>query len=110
MSRITDVKKQTDNRFLNMYDLKVTYRNGGQGSYYVASRSETIEGLTAVDHELRPAGVMLFGLWTAMSTSFPQASSKRANPSWTRQSVKPLKRLVSPLSRWNPESSPGRFT
>ena len=62
MSRITDVKKQTDNRFLNMYDLKVTYRNGGQGSYYVASRSETIEGLTAVDHELRPAGVMLFGL------------------------------------------------
>ncbi len=62
MSRITDVKKQTDNRFLNMYDLRVTYRNGGQGSYYVASRSETIEGLTAVDHELRPAGVMLFGL------------------------------------------------
>ena len=62
MSRVIDVKKQTDNRFLNMYDLSVTYRNGRQGSYFVASRSETIEGLTAVEHKLRPAGVMLFGL------------------------------------------------
>ena len=62
LSRVTDVKKQTDNRFLNMYDLSVTYRHGGHGSYFAASRSETIEGLTAVNHELRPAGVMLFGL------------------------------------------------
>ena len=93
LSRVTDVKKQTDNRFLNMYDLSVTYRNGGHGSYFAASRSETIEGLTAVNHELRPAGVMLFGLlgdrvvlekqfailWTLMSTNCPQDSSKKAN-------------------------------
>ena len=62
MSKVIDVKKQTENRFLNMYELTVTHRNGSHGSYFVASRSETIDGLAAVEHRLKPAGVMLFGI------------------------------------------------
>ena len=62
MSRVVDVKKQTENRFLNMYELTVTHRNGNRGAYFVASRSETIDGITAVEHRLKPAGVMLFGI------------------------------------------------
>ncbi len=61
MSRVTNIKKQTENKFLNMYEFTVSYRNGHQGSYYTASRSEEIERLAAVEHTVRPAGVMLFG-------------------------------------------------
>ncbi len=45
-----------------MYELAVTHRNGSRGAYFVASRSEEIEGITALNHELKPAGVMLFGI------------------------------------------------
>ena len=62
MTRVIDAKKQTENRFLNMYELAVTHRNGSRGAYFVASRSEEIEGITALNHELKPAGVMLFGI------------------------------------------------
>lgn len=62
MTRVIDAKKQTENRFLNMYELAVTHRNGQPGAYFVASRSEEIEGITALNHELKPAGVMLFGI------------------------------------------------
>ena len=61
-TRVTDIVKQTENRFLNMYDLKVMHRNGKIGSYYVASRSETIDGLMAKTHSHKPTAVLLFGL------------------------------------------------
>ncbi len=61
MTRIVGIKKQTENRFLNMYDLTVTHRNGKTGSYYVASRAESEEGLAVVERELKAAAVLLYG-------------------------------------------------
>ena len=43
MSRIKDVKKQTDNRFLNLYELKAERRNGDVKPYFVASRAREAE-------------------------------------------------------------------
>ena len=38
MERIKGIKKQTDNRFLNLYELDATFRDGSRAPYYVASR------------------------------------------------------------------------
>ena len=40
MDRIRKVVKQTDNRFLNMYELEVAHRDGKTSPYYMASRME----------------------------------------------------------------------
>lgn len=38
MDRIRGIRKLTDNRFLNLYAMDVTFRDGSQGTYYEASR------------------------------------------------------------------------
>lgn len=38
MSRVKEIKKQTDNKFLNLYDYTVFDKNGNEHPYYVASR------------------------------------------------------------------------
>ena len=38
MRRISGVKKLTDKRFLNLYELDATFRDGSSAPYYVASR------------------------------------------------------------------------
>ena len=69
MTRVIHAEKQTKNRFLNMYELTVSHRNGSTGSYYVASRSEETGGITALEHRLKPAGVMLFGVYRSGGAS-----------------------------------------
>ena len=92
MTRVIDAKNR-QKPILNMYELAVTHRNGSRGAYFVASRSEEIEGITALNHELKPAGVMLFGIHgnkLVLERRFrypiddyvyelPQGSSKREN-------------------------------
>ena len=63
MSRIKDVKKQTDNRFLNLYELKAERRNGDVKPYFVASRAREAEGLKAVSHNDRCDGVIMYGVY-----------------------------------------------
>ena len=77
MTRVILAEKQTENRFLNMYRLTVTHRNGEEGSYYVASRSEEIEGITALEHLLKPAGVMLFGIYRESESAVPRLVLER---------------------------------
>ena len=62
MNRINGIKKLTDTRFLNLYELDATFRNGSRAPYYVASRRKSTEGLKAVTHDNDPDGVILYGV------------------------------------------------
>lgn len=55
-------KKQTDNRFLNMYETAVTDRNGLQGKYFFASRAQDEAHLKANAGE-RADGVDIVALY-----------------------------------------------
>ena len=45
MSKIQKVNKQTENKFLNLYDLEAKDRMGGDIHYYVSSRAKTPDDL-----------------------------------------------------------------
>ena len=63
MSRIGDVKKLTDNRFLNLYELEATFRDGSSAPYYVASRRRGVDDIKAVTHDNKADGVILYGVY-----------------------------------------------
>ena len=63
MSRIGRIQKQTDNRFLNLYELEAIHRDGSASPYYVASRAKEISDLKAVSRQNKPDGVILYGVY-----------------------------------------------
>ena len=63
MERISGIKKQTDNRYLNLYELDATFRDGTQAPYYVASRRKHVENLKATTHDNHADGVILYGVY-----------------------------------------------
>ena len=63
MARINGIKKLTDNRFLNLYELDAQFRDGSNAPYYVASRRKQVEDLKAVTHDNHPDGVILYGVY-----------------------------------------------
>lgn len=63
MSSIGNIRKQTNNPFLNLYELDAIHRDGGHSSYYVASRAKEISDLKAVSGENHPDGVILCGVY-----------------------------------------------
>ncbi len=63
MDRIKSVKKQTANRFLNLYELDAAFRDGSRAPYYVASRRKQASELKAVTHDARPDGVIIYGVY-----------------------------------------------
>ena len=62
MPEIKGVKKQTNNRFLNLYELDARDRLGNKKSYYVASRANKEEDLKLHTHDEKPDGVIIFAL------------------------------------------------
>ena len=62
MERISGIKKQTDNRFLNLYELDVTFRDGSRAPYYVASRRTDEASVKAATHDNHADGVILYGV------------------------------------------------
>ena len=62
MDRVNGIKKLTDNRFLNLYELDATFRDGSNAPYYVASRRKNIESLKSVTHDNHADGVILYGV------------------------------------------------
>lgn len=62
MPEIKDVKKQTDNRFLNIYELDARDRVGNSKPYFVASRAKTKEDLKLTTHNEKPDGVIIYAL------------------------------------------------
>ena len=63
MDRIGKIKKLTDNRFLNLYEIDATFRDGSRAPYYVASRRKNVEQLKAVTHDAHADGVILYGIY-----------------------------------------------
>ena len=63
MERIKEIRKLTDNRYLNMYEEDALFRDGSQGTYYFASRRRNIDQLKAVVHDDHPDGVILYGVY-----------------------------------------------
>ena len=62
MERISGIKKQTDNRFLNLYELDATFRDGSRAPYYVASRRKDAASVKAATHDNHADGVILYGV------------------------------------------------
>lgn len=62
MDRVKGIKKLTDNRFLNLYELEANFRDGSSAPYYVASRRKSVDQLKAVTHDNHPDGVILYGV------------------------------------------------
>ena len=63
MDRIRNVKKQTNNRFLNMYELEVAHRDGKISPYYMASRIDDPMQVKAVTKQNNPNGVIMYGVY-----------------------------------------------
>ncbi len=63
MNRIKDIKKQTENRFLNLYELSTLRRSGQSAPYYVASRAEKAADLKAAGKNDRCDGVIIYGVY-----------------------------------------------
>ena len=63
MERVLGVKRQTDNRFLNLYELDAVFRDGSRAPYYVASRRKNVESIKAVTHDNHADGVILYGVY-----------------------------------------------
>ena len=63
MDRIRKVTKQTNNRFLNMYELEVAHRDGKISPYFLASRMEDPAKIKAVTKDNNPNGVIMYGIY-----------------------------------------------
>jgi len=63
MERIHSIRKQTDNRFLNLYELDATFRDGSRAPYYVASRRKSVDTLKAATGDRHADGVILYGVY-----------------------------------------------
>ena len=63
MKRIRGIKKQTDNRFLNLYELDATFRDGSRAPYYVASRRKSVDSIKAATGDNHADGVILYGVY-----------------------------------------------
>jgi ADP-ribose pyrophosphatase len=63
MSRVRNIKKQTQNRFLNLYELEAEHRDGKVSKYFLASRSEKVENLKISTGKNTPDGVAIYGIY-----------------------------------------------
>ena len=63
MERIHGIKKQTDNRFLNLYELDASFRDGSRAPYYVASRRKDADSIKAATGDNHADGVILYGVY-----------------------------------------------
>lgn len=63
MSRIKAIKKLTNSKYLNLYELDARNRLGGNVNYFVASRAKTVEKLHMKQADVTPDGVIVFSLF-----------------------------------------------
>ena len=63
MDRIKGVKRLTENRFLNLYELDARQRDGKAIRYYVASRAKKTEDLKSVSGHRSADGVIMYGVY-----------------------------------------------
>ncbi len=63
MNRVKNISKQTQNRFLNLYELEVEHRDGKVSPYFLASRSEEVSDLKITTGKNTPDGVAIYGIY-----------------------------------------------
>lgn len=63
MGKIHSVVKMTDNRFVNLYNVKATSVHNTPVNYFVASRAKEIEQLKLKTGENKPDGVIIYSLY-----------------------------------------------
>ena len=61
MNKINDIKKVTDNRFLNLYHMDVNDTKGKRFNYYFVSRNDT-ENLKINTRKLDPEGNVIYAV------------------------------------------------
>ncbi len=59
MATLTSVEKLSDNRFVNLYNVKGVNSKGHHSNYFVASRATSIETLKLTTHRNDPDGVAI---------------------------------------------------
>jgi len=62
-NRVINIIKQTENKFLNLYEFQAKRRNGKVAPYFVASRASGMEQLKAVTDRVEPDGVIIYGVY-----------------------------------------------
>ncbi len=62
-NRVVEVIKQTENKFLNLYEFQAKRRTGKVAPYFVASRATDVEQLKAVSDTVQPDGVIIYGVY-----------------------------------------------
>ena len=62
MGSITKITRQTNNRFLNMYDLDNVHKSGKKSHYFMASRAKSDDDLKLVSHTNKPDGVVIYAV------------------------------------------------
>lgn len=63
MSSVGNIRKITDNRFLNFYELDAVHRDGSVSPYYMVSRIRDVSDLKVSAHHNRPDGVVMYGVY-----------------------------------------------
>ncbi|MCC8045473.1 MAG: NUDIX hydrolase [Clostridiales bacterium] len=63
MGIIRNIKKNTDNPYVNLYELDVENSKGHAGKYYVSSRAKTGDRLELSTKNQSPDGVIIYSLY-----------------------------------------------
>ena len=63
MGKIHSVEKLTDNKFVNLYNVKATSVHNTPVSYFVASRAKSIEKMKLTTRENNPDGVIIYSIY-----------------------------------------------
>lgn len=63
MGKINSIEKLTDNRFVNLYNVKATSVHDTPVNYFVASRAKSIETMKLSTHKNTPDGVIIYSIY-----------------------------------------------
>ena len=63
MGKINSIKKQTDNRYVNLYNIKATSVHDTPVNYFVASRAKDVDSLKITTRRNDPDGVIIYAIY-----------------------------------------------
>ena len=63
MGKINSITKQTDNRYVNLYNVKATSVHDTPVNYFVASRAKDVDSLKMVTRRNDPDGVIIYAIY-----------------------------------------------
>ena len=81
MAQIREIIRQTQNKFLNMFEFRGKNKVGHDFRYFVASRAESDSDLKAVSGENHPDGVIMYALYGEKKDRVVQKRPGRPDPS-----------------------------